>query len=64
MLTKKQQKIRNLIPESADLKLLSEENCRKINRGLHINFFGLFHVDGVLDGVKGNTTSHWSWKHK
>ena len=40
---------------------LTDKESRNISGGLRINLFGIYIIDGVLDGVKGNTHGHWSW---
>ncbi|MEJ6711044.1 MAG: hypothetical protein QNK65_02580 [Flavobacteriales bacterium] len=41
---------------------LTDKEIRNISGGFRLNLFGIYYVEGVLDGIKGNTRGHWSWK--
>jgi bacteriocin-like protein len=44
------------------MKELSKKELKKVNGGFRLNLFGIYYIEGVLDGVKGNTRGHWSWE--
>ena len=56
--------MKSLELKDCGVSALETRETREIEGGgLTINLFGIVHIHGVLDGKKGNTTVHWSWKH-
>ncbi len=51
--------MKNLNIEALGLQEMTKEEMREIEGGACINFFGICHIDGVGDGIKGNTSFGW-----
>lgn len=48
--------------DSLGVQEIDKNEIKNIEGGIKINLFGIYIIEGVLDGVKHNTRGHWSWK--